>query len=99
MICFIRANAEEPGVESLKTTMKGGLLKSRSSTFNLQDYLRMGDSRQFPILETSMPKLTSKHWNLYFISLGRRRPTVFDRKRYLLDAESGISVPHGFLAE
>ena len=98
-ICFVRADAKEPGVESLKTTLKGALLKSRSSTFGLEDYLRMGDAREMPILETSMPKLTSKHWRLYFISLGRHRPTVFDRKRYLLDAESGISVPHGFLAE
>ena len=86
----------EPSVD-FKRAMKGGVLKSRMRNLTIDDYLEMGKLEQSgDRLESDMRKLQSRHWRMYFIHLSRYRPTIFDRKRYLLDDH--YSVPFGFLA-
>ncbi len=98
-VCYVQAKDTELPKESFKSLVKGAIIKNRSRAFTIDDFLNMGNGRLPPELEKNMPKLQSKHWKMYFTMLGRYRPTILDRKRYLIDLDSSISVPHGFLAD
>ena len=81
----------------LKKTMKGGILRARSKALTLEDYFAMGDINAPPTLQENMPRLVSKNWTVYFTHLSRYNPTIFDRKKVLVDPVSGLTCPIGFL--
>ena len=75
--------------------MKGAILRSRAKNMEEADFLQMGDASD-RVLEPSMTKIIAKHWQYFMITIDRYRPHIFDRKRFLLDKESGLSVAFGY---
>lgn len=92
---------DENGVHTsfLKKCLKGGVVRSRTECLALQDYFNLGDYTKQPSLESDMPRLASKNWSVYFAMMSRVTPTIFSRKRYLLDPSSGLSCPFGLLSD
>ena len=83
----------------LKKCLKGAVLRSRTANLDLTDFFRFGNPDEVPSLQTEMPKIASRNWSVYFINMSRYEPTVFSRKRYLVDRASGLTVPFHFLAD
>ena len=83
----------------LKKTLKGAVLRTRANCLELADFFRFASLEEAPLLQQDMRKIASHNWSVYFQKLSRYSPTIFCRKRYLLNAKSGLTVPHGFLAD
>ena len=83
----------------LKKTMKGGILRSRANSLEIGDYFRLGQIENGPILERDMRKLALFNWSVYFCSQSRYTPSLFCRKKVLVNVKSGLLAPHGFLSD
>ena len=83
----------------LKRTMKGGILKARANAMELADYFRLGQYDNGPILEQDMRKLAVHNWKIYFAHVARMTPSIFCRKKVLVNQQSGLLAPHGFLSD
>ena len=99
--CSLVALESEDGVYTsfLKKCLKGAVLRSRADCLKLEDFFAFGDADKPVSLQEDMRSICSKNWRIYFVSLSRKSPTIYCRKRYLLDAKTGLSAPHGFLSK
>ena len=79
--------------------MKGGILKSRANCLEIADYFWLGQYENGPILEQDMRKLAIHNWKIYFVHQSRYTPTIFCRKKVLVNQQSGLLAPHGFLSD
>ena len=91
------SDGREP-TKFLKRTCKGGVLRSRVNQFQLGDYINMGSAVN-PEFELDLRKLQSRNWKMYFISQKRKRTHIFERKRRLINADSGFTLPFGYCGE
>ena len=78
---------------SYKKTLKGPILRERLKKLSTADYLAMGKGQSD--YEDSMTKISNKNWAVYLTEMKRRRPTIFAKSRFLVDAFTGITRPHG----
>ena len=92
---------QEDGVYTsfLKKCLKGAVLRTRADCLKMADFFEFGDAEKPVTLQEDMRSICSKNWNVYFVSLDRKSPTIYCRKRYLLDVKSGLTAPHGFLSD
>ena len=86
-------DSNTPVSYTYKKTLKGPILRERLKKFTTEDYLAMG--RGESDYESCMSKISSRNWSVYLADLKRRRPTIFSKCRYLVDASTGVTRPHG----
>ena len=95
---FAIVHVENEGMEPFnwyKACSKGPILKTRVNHYQLDDYVQMSESTT-PKYELDLRKIQNRGWRLYFTSISRRRPNKFERKRRLVDAATGRTVPFGY---
>ena len=76
-----------------KKTLKGPVLRERLKKLGEDEYKAMGEG--ISEYENKMSKIATRNWGVYLTSLNRRRPTIFSKTRFLIDASSGRTRPHG----
>lgn len=92
-------NGEGNVTTFLKKTMKGGILRARADSLEIGDYFRLGQFENGPILEHDMRKLALYNWSVYFCHQSRYTPSLFCRKKVLVNVQTGLLAPHGFLSD